>query len=85
MHRYDLANFVAAGSRVGLRMQRELLRVQGIHIFVRFGGALGLFHVGSRFSAWQRRADWPHLRGGLKEITVGAWRCGMSVGQLLVD
>ena len=30
MHRHYLANFVTTGGRIGLRVKRELLRVQGL-------------------------------------------------------
>ena len=55
MHRYELANFVTTCRRVCLCLQRELLRVQRMGGRLRLGGALGLFHEGSRLSArWIR-------------------------------
>ena len=38
MHRHVLADLVSPRGRIGLRLQRELLWVQGL------GGAFGLFH-----------------------------------------
>ena len=45
MHRHDLADTVAAGGRIGLRVQRELLWFRGLAEF------LGCFMMASKWSA----------------------------------
>lgn len=51
MHRYDLPNFVTTRGRIGLRVQRKLLRVQRLDRKRRIRGGLNLFHDGSSFGA----------------------------------